>query len=126
VKPAFAFLLLAAAPALAQEAKFEPQGDRFADAGACRIYLEQRVAEARGDDYVAVRGPYAIGPGDVRIHMVRSDGDGHVITEYRCLDSELSVRSWRHSMTGDADEPATVESMARDAEWLKKDGPKQQ
>ncbi len=126
MKPAFALLLLAAAPALAQEAKFEPQGDRFADAGACRIYLEQRVAEARGDDYVAVRGPYAIGPGDVRIHMVRTDGDGHVITEYRCLDSELSVRSWRHSMTGSSDAAPTVESMARDAEWLKKAGPKQQ
>src|SRR3546814_2554857 len=77
--------------------------------------------EARGQDYVAVEGPYAIAEGDVRIHMVRAEGSGHRIREHRCLGAELGARDWPHGMgTGDAEEPFTIESVARKAEWLKR------
>src|SRR3546814_20907311 len=54
--------------------------------------------EARGQDYVAVEGPYAIAEGDVRIHMVRAEGSGHRIREHRCLGAELGARDWPHGM----------------------------
>lgn len=116
----FALLLIAAT----EPARFEPQPERFASAGACQAHLETLAGVARGQDYVAVQGPYAIGPGDVRIHMIRAEGNGHRITEHRCLDAALSARSWRHAMEDD-DKPATIESLARDAEWLKKSRPQQ-
>jgi hypothetical protein len=112
----------AGSPAEAQEARFEPSAERFADAATCRARLEAVVAAARG--YEAVRGPYEIAPGDVRIHMVRAEGPGHRIWEHRCLGAALSARSWQHSIE-QAEEPFTVDSAARKAEWLKKDGPEQ-
>lgn len=114
-------LLPLLALAAAETVPFEPSAERFADAVACRVHLEELVGEARRQDYVAVEGPYAIAAGDVRIHMVRAEGNGHRIQEHRCLGAQLSVRDWRHGMgTADADEPFTIESVARKAEWLKK------
>ena len=116
---AFLPLLLVAA---AQPAEFEPV-QSFADAAACRAHLEGLVEQARRQGVDAVEGPYAIAAGDVRIHMVRAEADGHRIDEHRCLGGELSARSWRHTMRrGDADAPFTIESVARSAEWLKKGG----
>ena len=115
---AFLPLLLIAAT---EPAEFEPSAERFADPTACRIHLEELAAEARQQDFDAVEGPYAIAEGDVRIHMVRAESDGHRIAEYRCLGADLSARSWRHGMgNAEADEPFTIESVAREAEWLKK------
>jgi hypothetical protein len=70
---------------------------------------------------VAVEGPYEIGAGDLRTHVVVIAGSGHRITEHRCLAEKLSSRTWRHSMDGsEGEEPDTIESMAAKAEWLKK------
>lgn len=117
-------LLLAAAPT--EPAAFEPSFKAFADAAACKAHLVTLANGAGGSDYVAVQGPYDIASGDVRIHMILAEGDGHRIAEHRCLGAALSSRSWRHSMAGAEEEQATIESLARDAEWLKKDGPEQQ
>ena len=117
-----ALLLLAAA----EPAQFEPSPERFADAAACRSHLEGLVAGARQGDYVAVQGPYDLETGDVRIHMIRAEDGGHRIFEHRCLGSDLSARSWLHAMTASGDEPFTVESAARKAEWLKKRGGEEQ
>lgn len=114
-------LLLAAAPAMAEEAPFKASAELFADAAACRSHLDALVLAAR--DYDAIRGPYVIGEGDIRIHMVRAEGSGHRIWEHRCLAEKLSERSWSHEM-GPAEEEFTVESVARNAEWLKKGPPK--
>ena len=93
----------------------------FATEAACDVRLREMAAEARAGSWVAVEGPYTIAAGDRRIHMVQAMAGGHSITERRCLGSELSTRSWEHSMGGAAsDEPDTIESMAADAEWLKK------
>ncbi len=93
----------------------------FATEAACDVRLREMAAEARAGSWVAVEGPYTIGAGDRRIHMVQAIGSGHSITEQRCLAGELSTRSWEHSMGGAAsDRPDTIESMAADAEWLKK------
>ena len=62
-----------------------------------------------------------IAAGDVRIHTVEAVGTGHRIHEQRCLAEKLSGRSWTHSMQPDEEE-FTVESVARSAPWLKKDG----
>ena len=110
------FLLLGSA----EPAEFEPSPERFADAAACRTHLEGLVAEARGGDYAVVQGPYDLSAGDVRIHMIRAEGGGHRIFEHRCLAVDLSARSWLHSMAAGEEEPFTVESAARKAEWLKK------
>ncbi|HEY9553197.1 hypothetical protein [Allosphingosinicella sp.] len=116
-------LLPLLALASAEPVEFKPSAERFADAATCRVHLEELVGEARGQDYVAVEGPYAIAEGDVRIHMVRAEGSGHRIREHRCLGAELGARDWPHGMgTGDAEEPFTIESVARKAEWLKQDG----
>lgn len=116
-------LLLIAA---AEPAEFEP-AQRFADAAACRTHLEGLVEQARQQDFDAVEGPYSIAAGDVRIHMVRSEADGHRIDEHRCLGAELSARSWRHTISrAKADEPFTIESVARNAEWLKKGSGKEE
>lgn len=111
-----AFLLLAAA----EPAEFEPSAERFADADACRAHLEGLVTEARQGDYAVVQGPYDIEAGDVRIHMIRAGEGGHRIFEHRCLGADLSSRTWLHSMASSEEEPFTVESAARKAEWLKK------
>ena len=113
-------LLIAAA-----EAPFEPSAGTFADAAACTARLSGLADEARAGRYDAVEGPYRLAAGDVRIHMVRAEGSGHVISEYRCLAEKMSERSWSHSMAG-ADAEFTVESAARAAPWLKKTGPKQE
>ena len=119
-------LSLAAAPAEADvgETPFSASSDLFADAAACRVRLQAEVKKAQAERYDAVRGPYEIGEGDVRVHMVRAEGAGHRIWEHRCVGKELSSRSWDHSMEG-SEEAFTVESAARTAEWLKKDAPKQ-
>ena len=118
-----ALLPLLALAAAGPEAPFVPSAERFADAAACRVHLEGVVGEARQQDYVAVEGPYAIAEDDVRIHMVRAEASGHRIDEHRCLGADLSARSWRHAMEGaSAEEAFTIESVARKAEWLKKDG----
>ena len=114
------FLALAAA-----EAPFEPSSETFADAARCRAHLVGLVAAARREGYAAAQGPYQITSGDVRAHRVRADESGHSITEHRCLEEKLSARTWRHSMGGEAEESATIESMAARAEWLKKGGAQQ-
>ena len=109
-------LLLAAA---AEETPFEAGAERFADAAGCKAHLATMAADARGGGYDAVEGPYELAAGDVRIHLVRSEGKGHRIAEHRCLAEKLSGRSWSHSMEAE-EEPFTVESVARSAPWLKK------
>ena len=119
-------LILAAAPALAadDEVKFEPSAEKFADSVTCRTYLQGKASDAKAANYDVVRGPYDLTEGDVRVHMVRAEGSGHRIWEYRCIDKILSARTWHHSMET-AEEDFTVESAARKAEWLKKAAPKQ-
>jgi hypothetical protein len=121
-----AALLLAAAPATAAggEAPFNASTDVFADAAACRVRLDAEVTKAQAARFDAVRGPYEIAEGDVRVHMVKAEGTGHRIWEHRCLGKELGSRSWNHSMEA-AEEAFTAESAVRSAEWLKKDAPKQ-
>ena len=108
-------LLLAAA----REAPFEDSAERFADAAACTAHIAGLADAARADGYDAVEGPYEVAAGDVRVHMVRAEGAGHRIDEHRCLAEKLSGRSWTHAMEA-TEEPFTVESAARNAEWLKK------
>ncbi|TFI59404.1 hypothetical protein E2493_04195 [Sphingomonas parva] len=103
---------------------FEASGESFADSAACRARLVTMVAAARGEAFDAVEGPYEVAAGDVRIHMVRAEGAGHRITEQRCLAEKLSGRSWSHAMQ-DEEPEFTVESVARSAPWLKKDGAEQ-
>lgn len=123
IAPFFALLLVAA---LADEpAPFEPATQTFADAASCKAHLAGLAAAARRGDYAAVEGPYEIAAGDVRIHMVRAEREGHRIGEHRCLGGALSSRSWRHSLAP-AEEEFTIESAARDAEWLKQDAPEQE
>ena len=109
------FLLLVAA----REAPFEDSAERFADAAACKAHLAGLADAAQGQGYDAVEGPYEIAAGDTRVHMVRAEGAGHRIEEHRCQAEKLSARSWTHAIEA-AEEPFTVESAARSAEWLKK------
>jgi hypothetical protein len=111
-----AFVLVAAA----DEVPFEPSAISFANAAACRSELTVRIAEARKTGHAAAEGPYELATGDVRAHLVLADGAGHRITEHRCLAEKLGSRSWRHDMSGADEAPATIESMAAKAEWLKK------
>ena len=117
-------LALMLAAAQAEPAAFEPGGERFADAAACKAHLVTLADGARAAGYEIVKGPYDIASGDVRIHMVRAEGDGHRIAEHRCFGAEFSSRSWHHSMAA-AEQEFTIESVARDAEWLKKDAPQE-
>ena len=103
------------------ETPFSASSDVFADAAACHVRLQAEATKAQVEGYDAVRGPYEIGEGDVRVHMVRAEGAGHRIWEHRCVGKDLSSRNWNHSMEA-AEEAFTVESAARTAEWLKKDG----
>jgi aspartyl-tRNA synthetase len=118
--------LLAAVPVAADsdETPFSASSDIFTDAAACRDRLEAETAKAQTAYYDAVRGPYEIADGDVRVHMIRAEASGHRIWEHRCLGKELSSRTWNHSMEA-AEEAFTVESAVRSAEWLKKDVPEQ-
>jgi len=116
-------LLLALAAANAPEIPFQTV-EVLPSSAACENKLVSLAREAEGQE--AVRGPYEIEDGDIRIHMVRADGDGHLIVEYRCRGDELSTRSWQHSMRRDTvEEPVTVESWSKGAPWLKKDAPEQ-
>jgi hypothetical protein len=120
MSPLLLFLLLGS-----EEVPFEPSVATFADAAACRAHLTSLTAAARGQSYAAVEGPYDVGAGDVRVHLVRAEGSGHVIAEHRCLADKLSARSWTHAMEP-PEEEFTVESVARTAEWLKKGGAEKQ
>ena len=117
-------LLAAAAGGLDGETPFEAARQSFADAAACQAFLATRAGEARGLGFDAVEGPYDLAAGDVRIHTVRAERNGHRIHEQRCLGAALSGRSWHHSLDeGDREEEEeafTVESVARSAPWLKK------
>jgi hypothetical protein len=113
-------LLLTAA---SEETPFDASRESFADAAACKARLAGLADEARGGRFDAVEGPYEVSPGDTRFHTVRADGSGHRIAEHRCLAEKLSGRSWTHAMAG-AEPEWTVESVARNAPWLKKDGAK--
>jgi hypothetical protein len=113
-------LLLAAA---AEETPFTPSTESFADAAACKARLAVLVAQARSGSFDAAEGPYEVAAGDTRIHTVRGEGNGHRIAEHRCLAEKLSNRSWTHSLAK-AEGEWTVESAARNAPWLKKDGAK--
>jgi len=118
---AAALLLVAAAAPESGETPFSPDPRVFADAAACKAHLARLAVEAQAGDFDAVEGPYDLAEGDVRIHTVHAEGRGHRIAEHRCLGAKLSTRSWRHAM--EEEEPEfSVESVARSAEWLKKDG----
>jgi hypothetical protein len=114
-------LALATGAASADETPFEPSGRSFADAAACKAWLKTAAGEARGQGYDAVEGPYELAPGDIRIHTVRAEGNGHRIAEQRCLEGQLSGRSWRHAMVAEEQE-FTVDSVVRSAPWLQKGG----
>lgn len=118
--------LMAGTPALAapEEAKFENVGQTFADAETCRVRLATLVKDARRQDYVAAEGPYSVAADDDRAHMIRAEAGGHRITEYRCQSGALSSRSWTHEMAK-GEEPFTIDSVARDADWLKHPSEKQ-
>ena len=112
-------LLLAAAPHVDPALPdFEAASERFANAVGCRAHIVGIVADARRGGADAAEGPYDLEPGDVRAHVVRAEGSGHRIAEYRCLAERLSARSWTHQMAA-VEEEFTVESVARRAEWLK-------
>jgi hypothetical protein len=89
----------------------------YSSAEQCRDRLSGIVRDARG--YDAVRGPYALAEGDVRIHLVRAEGGGHVVTEHRCIGIDHETRSWRHAL-GTEDEAVTIEGWAARAPWLQK------
>lgn len=114
-------LLAAAAMAAAEPPEFAGSPERFADAGACFGHLQHLVAQARGGDFDAAEGPYAIAASDVRAHMVREEGLGHRISEYRCAGAQLSSRSWVERMDHRGDGPYSIESLAG-AEWLQQAG----
>ena len=115
-------LLLAAAAAEAEPPPFTRSPERrFADAEACRAHLGELVSAARSERADAAEGPYEIEPGDVRAHVVRAEGHGHRIAEYRCAGAELASRSWSRSMEP-AEAEFTVESVARRAGWGKERG----
>jgi hypothetical protein len=95
----YAFALLAAAQA-------SPAFD-------CRAELERVAAVARGEVYEAVEGPYEVGPGDLRVHAVVMEGNGHRIVEHRCEDGRVVSRSWTESMESDEDAPWNSDSLER-------------
>jgi hypothetical protein len=118
-------LLAAAVPAHKEPEipDFEASAERFVDAAGCRAHMSGLVAAARAGGFDAAEGPYDFEAGDVRAHTVRAEGNGHRIAEYRCLAERLAARSWIHSMAGPAEEPFTVESVAR--RWLENGGREQ-
>jgi hypothetical protein len=119
IRTLLALPLLAAAASVAasEPPEFESSPEPFADAGACLGHLQHLVADARGGDFDAVEGPYTLAPADVRAHMVRSEGLGHRISEFRCAGEQLSSRSWVERMDRRADGAFSIEALAG-AEWL--------
>lgn len=116
-----AFLFLSAPLLASDEVPFEPAGETYADAAACKAHLADVVARARSERAEAAEGPYEIAAGDLRAHVVLVAGSGHRITEHRCLAEKASSRTWRHSMEdAESEESETIASMAAKAEWLKK------
>ena len=114
----FALPLLALASAAAADPpEFENAPDRFGDATECLGHLQLLVDSARGGDFDAVEGPYVLGASDVRAHMIRAEGLGHRISEYRCVDAQLSARTWVERMDERADGAFSIESLAG-AQWL--------
>ena len=115
-----ALLLLLATPhAMHGEEPFVASAEHFSTAAECKARLAAMADDARHERFDAVEGPYDLAAGDVRIHTVAAEGNGHRIAEHRCLAEKLSSRSWRHSME-EEETDFTVESVARSAEWLKK------
>ena len=110
-------LLSAAAVAAAEPPEFEPSGTAFADPGACLGHLQHLVAGARAGDFDAVEGPYEVAAADMRAHMVRAEGLGHRISEFRCAGAEFSQRSWVERMDRRTDGDFSIESLAQ-AQWL--------
>jgi hypothetical protein len=91
---------------------FAAATERFADAAGCRAHMAGVVAAARTSGFDAAVGPYDFAAGDVRAHIVRAEGSGHRIEEYRCLAERLGTRSWTHSMA-ESEDAFTVKSAAR-------------
>jgi len=113
-------LLALAGAALADPPDFPPAAEHFSDAGACRGHLQQIVDAARGargGNFDAVEGPYALADADVRAHTVRADGFGHRVDEYRCAGADFSARSWLERLDRSADGAYSIESLAG-AQWL--------
>ena len=118
----FALPLLALASAAAADPPpFENAPEHYGDAAACKGHLEQVVAEARGADYDAAEGPYALSATDVRAHTIRADGLGHRVSEYRCEGAQLSARSWVERLDHRAEGAYSIESLAG-ARWLEQGG----
>jgi hypothetical protein len=112
-------LLLGTAAIASELPAFEQSAEVFADAAACRLHLTDVVAAARAEQADVAEGPYAFAAEDHRAHVARRQRAGHRISEYRCEAERLSQRSWARGTEGD-EEPFTVESVTRNAEWLKK------
>lgn len=106
---------------LAVETPFEASEEQFSSAAECKARLATMAQTARHQHFDAVEGPYDIEASDVRIHTVTAEGHGHRIAEHRCLAEKLSSRSWSHSLEPE-ELDFTVESVARNADWLKKGG----
>ena len=119
IRALLALPLLAASAAVAasEPPEFEISPEAFADAGACLGHLQRLIADARGGDFDAVEGPYTLGAADVRAHMVRAEGLGHRISEFRCAGAQLSSRSWIERMDHRADGAFSIEALAG-AQWL--------
>ena len=105
----FAFVLLAAA---------EP-GVAF----DCRAELERVAAHARGQGYEAVEGPYEVTTGDLRVHAVVMEGNGHRIDEHRCEEGRVVSRSWHESLEAADEGPWDSESLERIAGEISRGGP---
>ena len=116
-------LLALASAAAADPPEFENAPDRFGDAGECLGHLQRLVDSARDGDFDAVEGPYALSASDVRAHMIRAEGLGHRVSEYRCEGAQLSARTWIERMDHSAEGAFSIESLAG-AEWLEQ-GPSQ-
>ena len=84
----------------------------------CHSELQRVAAEMRGQGYEAVEGPYAVSPGDLRVHGVFAEGDGHRIVEHRCARGRVVSRSWSESQAGSREEELTMDSLERIARRL--------
>jgi hypothetical protein len=89
----------------------------------CRAELEHAAEELRGQSYEAVEGPYEVSAGDLRIHAVAMEGNGHRIVEYHCEDGHLVSRSWIETMVDAQDESWNRDSLERIAGELYKRQP---
>ncbi|MGQ0559803.1 MAG: hypothetical protein ACT4OE_09495 [Sphingosinicella sp.] len=91
---------------------------------ACRPELERIAADARGQPYDLVQGPYEVVPGDLRVHVVYSEDGVHRIVEHRCENGRVVSRSWTERGNGALD-PSSIESILRRAKWLEQPGSQQ-